>query len=300
MSPSASPAPGTGPVMGASAPAPTGYYGQQAPQPAQHSQYQPVPAPAASQGYPGHHVAAAPAAQSGPKANEMVYGTPVSGPPPHLMPYSAQAQGQSAVPGGPSHSAHAPPQPHGYGAPPAPAQQQYQYQQSYPAAPQYQPAAASAPSHNPAYNPAYNAYGAAQPPGAPQQHQQQQQYAPQPAQPAYGAYPSLPSLGQQPAPQAAPQPGYQYNNSAYNTVPGQQQQQQQQHQQQGITQMQPHQAPQPMNPAELHAKVSTQKNCVFVVGTSVCHGKPRGPLARCEGKIAQRTLLCAILDDAAL
>lgn len=203
-----------------------------APLPQQHQQV-------AQQGYQAYPAMGAPAAAAvapqpaASKPNEMVYGTPVAGPPQNLVGYQGAPQ----------------PAP----APAAPAQPQYQaqYQQQYP---QYGtaavPAAVPAPAQNPAYNP--NLYGAAPPPPgvqyaaapAPQGY-----YAapPQAAPSPYGAYPALPTLGQQQPGQPAPQPGgYQYNTVNYNTQPpagGQ------------ITQMQAHQAPPPMNPAEMHAKV---------------------------------------------
>ena len=189
------------------------------PQLAQYAQY-PAPQPSASP----HQVPGQPAATAANSA--MVYGTPVSGPPPNLVPVQGQQQAQpawpsqgymstlpAAVPGGPSTS----PQP--------------QYQQ-------YGTPAGVAP---PAQNPGYNPYGPAaapvpapQPPapvnhyaqqGSPAVYQQQQQQAG-----GYGAYPALPAMAGQPAPAAYPaaqhpgaipqQGGYQYNTTSYNTVPG--------------------------------------------------------------------------------
>lgn len=209
-----------------------------------------VPTPAPQGGYPAP--APAPMAAAQPKPSEIVYGTPVSGPPPHLVPLG---QGPAAVPGGPTSAPNATP----YSAPTTgyPARYPPQYQQ-YSAA--QAPAPAAAPQ-NPAYNPAYNPnlYGAAQPPGVPQQPQQQAYNSAAPAPTSYSAYPAMPALGQQ--------PGYQYNSNSYSTVPGPHAQQALP-QQQGVPQMQPHQAPQPLNPAELHAKVRNTVDvcsvCVFL------------------------------------
>lgn len=265
------------PQPGASGQAPAPYYGHQG---------QPQGAPRQAQ--------AAPAPALGPANTQMVYGTPVSGPPPNLVSYNSQQMQQAprpppaaaaqpymstlpaAVPGGPL-PMQAPPQGHSQ-------QPQYQQQQQYQQLYQQYGNPASQPPQNPGYNP----YAAAPAPGqaptmvpvpvpagqyplqgppqqAYQQQPQQQYQQPHPAaayapaaQPSpYGAYPAMPQMVGQPQiqPQQAPG-GYQYNGNNYSVAaqPGQQQQQ----------------APAPMNPAELHAKVlfsvCAASCCVFNLG----------------------------------